>query len=123
MHVNKVQRVTTIDRVAADLGESVDWLYDVAMEMDAEDGVIWVYGPRDHHVMAFTDFGIETLIELIKVHRELPSTIPEAGNRHACGLQRMATNYRSVWQILASILHDHASIERCAPDGNLARSG
>jgi hypothetical protein len=25
MHVNKVHRVTTIDRVAADLGESVDW--------------------------------------------------------------------------------------------------
>jgi hypothetical protein len=41
MHVNKVHRVTTIDRVAADLGESVDWLHDVAMGMDAEDGVIW----------------------------------------------------------------------------------
>ncbi len=39
--------VTTIDRVAADLGESVDWLFDVAMEMDTEDGVIWVYGPGD----------------------------------------------------------------------------
>jgi hypothetical protein len=39
MHVNKVHRVTTIDRVAADLGESVDWLHDVAMGMDAEDGV------------------------------------------------------------------------------------
>jgi hypothetical protein len=69
MHVNKVQRVTTIDRVAADLGESVDWLYDVAMEMDAEDGVIWVYGPGDQ-VMAFTDFGIETLTDL--QHLETP---------------------------------------------------
>ena len=44
------------------------------MEMDAEVGVIWVYGLGDHQVMAFTDFGIETLIELIKVHIELPST-------------------------------------------------
>jgi hypothetical protein len=26
MHVNKVYHVKTIDRVAADLGESVDWL-------------------------------------------------------------------------------------------------
>ena len=76
MHVNKVQRVTTSDRVAADLGESVDRLYDVATEMDAEDGVIWIYGPGDHQVMAFTDFGIETLIELIKIHREPPSTHP-----------------------------------------------
>ena len=71
MHVNKVHRVTTIDRVAADLGESVDWLHDVAMGMDAEDGVIWVYGPGDEQVMEFTDFGIETLVELIKEHRSL----------------------------------------------------
>jgi hypothetical protein len=71
MHVNKVHRVTTIDRVAADLGESVDWLHDVAMGMDAEDGVIWVYGSGDDQVMAFTDFGIETLVELIKEHRSL----------------------------------------------------
>lgn len=71
MHVNKVHRVTTIDRVAADLGEEVDSLHDLAMEMDAEDGVIWVYGPGDHQVMAFTDFGVDTLVELIKIHRDL----------------------------------------------------
>ena len=41
MHVNKVSHVTTIDRVAADLGEDVDWLHDVALDMDIEDGVIW----------------------------------------------------------------------------------
>ena len=35
--------------------------------MDPEDGVIWVYGLGDESVMAFTDFGIETLVELIKV--------------------------------------------------------
>jgi hypothetical protein len=69
MPANKVHRVTTIDRVAANLGESVDWLHDVSMGMDAEDGVIWVYGPGDDHVMAFTDFGIDTLVELIKEHR------------------------------------------------------
>lgn len=74
MHVNKVHRVTTIDRVAVNLGESVDWLYDVANEMDTEDGVIRVYGPGDQQVIAFTDFGIETLVELIKIHRELSST-------------------------------------------------
>jgi hypothetical protein len=70
MHVNKVHRVTTIDRVAHDLGESVDWLHAVALEMDTEDGVIWVYGPGDHQVMAFTDSGVDTLVELIKEHRK-----------------------------------------------------
>lgn len=73
MHVNKVHRVTTIERVAADLGEDVDRLYDIALEMDVEDGVIWVYGLGDQEIMAFTDFGIETLVDLIKIHRDATS--------------------------------------------------
>ena len=36
MHVNKVSRVRTIDRVANDLGEDVDFLYDIAIEMEPE---------------------------------------------------------------------------------------
>ena len=71
MHVNKVHRVTTIDRVAADLAEDVDFLYDAAMGLDTEDGVIWVYGPGDSEVMAFTDFGIEMLQVSIKELRNL----------------------------------------------------
>ena len=83
MHVNKVPHVTTIDRIAADLGESEDWLFDVACEMDTEDGVIWIRGLGEDVViwirglgedvvMAFTDFGIETLTELIKIHKDDP---------------------------------------------------
>ena len=71
MHVNKVHRVTTIDRVAADRGEDVDFLYDAAMGLDTEDGVIWVYGPGDSEVMAFTDFGIEMLQVSIEELRNL----------------------------------------------------
>ena len=73
MHVNKVDHVTTIDRVAAQLGESVDFLHDVANEMETEDGVIWVYGVGDDGVLAFTDFGVENLVELIKIHKETKS--------------------------------------------------
>lgn len=69
MHVNKVHRVTTIDRVAADLGESVDWLHELSIGLDTEDGVIWVYGPGDEQILTFTDDGIDTLVELIKEHR------------------------------------------------------
>ncbi len=39
--------------------------------MDQEDGLIWVYGPSDDGVMAFTDFGIETLVELIESHKPI----------------------------------------------------
>ena len=44
MHINKVHSVKTIDRVARELDESVDWLFNIADEMDTEHGVIWVYG-------------------------------------------------------------------------------
>ncbi len=73
MHVNKVSHVRTINLVAKDLGESEDWLFDLANEMDVEDGVIWVYGLGDDGVMAFTDFGIENLIELIKIYKDDPT--------------------------------------------------
>ena len=38
--------------------------------MDVEDGVIWVYGLENDGVLAFTDFGVETLVELIKTRKE-----------------------------------------------------
>ena len=72
MHTNKVSHVRTIDRVAKDLGEDVDFLFDVAMEMETEDGVIWVLSLDDDSVIAFTDFGVDSLVELIKIHREMP---------------------------------------------------
>ena len=80
MQVNKVSHVTTISRVAQDLGENVDWLSDVANEMDPEDGVIWVYGIGEDGILAFTDFGIETLTELIKIHKADP-TLLKRGDR------------------------------------------
>ncbi len=41
-----------------------------ASEMEIEDGVIWVYGVGEVGVLAFTDFGIESLIELIKMYKD-----------------------------------------------------
>jgi hypothetical protein len=75
MHVNKVHSVTTIGRVAKVLGEDEDWLCDVANGMDPEDGLIWVFGVGDDGIMAFTDFGIENLIELIRIHKENPERL------------------------------------------------
>ena len=70
MQLNKVHSVKTIDRVAADLRETVDRIFDLAIDMEAEDGVIWVYGPADDSVIAFTPFGIENLRELIEMDRQ-----------------------------------------------------
>ena len=70
MHVNKVSHVKTVDRVARELSENVDLLHEVALDMDVEDGVIWVYDLDEDGVLALTDFGVETLVELIKARRE-----------------------------------------------------
>src|SRR6202035_1520339 len=72
MHVNKVHHVTTINRVAEQLGEDEDWLRDGASEMEMEGGVIGVDGVGEGGVLAFTDFGIESLIELIKMYQDDP---------------------------------------------------
>ena len=72
--VNKVHHVHTIARVAEMLGEDEDWLWDVATEMDQEDGLIWVYGPGDDEVIAFTDLGIETLTG-IKIYKDDPDLL------------------------------------------------
>jgi hypothetical protein len=80
MHVNKVSHVKTINLVAKDLGESEDWIFEVATEMEIEDGVIWVYGVGEDGIMAFTDFGIENLIDLIKIHKN-DSTLQAMGRR------------------------------------------
>ncbi len=75
MRINKVHHVKTITRVARELGENEDWLFDVAIEMEPEDGVIWVYGADDEGEMALTDFGIENLIDLIKIHKDDPAIL------------------------------------------------
>ncbi len=75
MHVNKVHHVTTINRVAEELGEDEDWLWDVANEMEVEDGCIWVYGIREDGILAFTDFGIENLRELVKIYKDSPDLL------------------------------------------------
>jgi hypothetical protein len=67
--------VFTIARVAKMLDEGMDWLLDVALEMDPEDGCLTVYGVDGEGTTAFTTFGIENLKELIEIHKADPSII------------------------------------------------
>ena len=75
--VNKVSHVFTLGHVAEMLGEDEDWLFDVAEEMDTEDGQLWVVGVGEDGVMAFTDDGIESLKNLIQIHKGAPWIIEE----------------------------------------------
>ncbi len=75
MQLNKIHHITMIARVASELGVDEDWLGDVAGEMEPEDGLIWVYGSGDEGIMAFSDFGIENLQELIAIHTADPGLL------------------------------------------------
>ncbi|WP_380873264.1 hypothetical protein [Sphingomonas sp. DBB INV C78] len=69
--INKIHAVRTISLVARELGEDVEWLAEIATEMEPEDGLIWVYGPGDEDaVMAFSDDGVDNLINLVEIHRQ-----------------------------------------------------
>lgn len=70
MQLNTVYAVKTVDRVAAELGETVDRLHDLAISMEPEDGIIWVYGNADVETLAFTPFGVENLLEMIAMERD-----------------------------------------------------
>lgn len=74
-HANKVHHVTTIAKVARDLGEDEDWRRDVANEMEIEDAAIWVFGIDGDSVQAFTHFSIERLVELTQLYKDNPESL------------------------------------------------
>ena len=42
---------------------------DLALDMDPEDGCLWIYGTDEQEILAFTDRGLEYLRELLAEHR------------------------------------------------------
>lgn len=70
-----IGHVFTITRVAEMLGEDEDWLHDICIEMDPEDGRLIVLGPSEEAITAFTDFGVDNLIELVKIHKADPDLL------------------------------------------------
>ncbi len=78
-HVNKVSHVFTLDYVAEILGEDEEWLFEIAEEMDTEDGQLWGVGVGvgEDGMIAFTDDGIDNLKNLIAIHKADPGIIDE----------------------------------------------
>jgi hypothetical protein len=73
MQINKVHSVRTLALVAKDRGEDADWLANIAINMEPEHGLIWVYDPEHPDgTMAFSQFGLESLCDLIEIHRSTP---------------------------------------------------
>ena len=56
----------TIRRAAELLGCDEELLWTLLGQLEPEDGMMWVYDTGDEAVPVFTDFGIETLREIVK---------------------------------------------------------
>ena len=64
-----ISAVFTISYVANLLGEDEDWLHDLSIGMEPEDGSLRVYGIGEDGVPAFTRDGIDNLREIIAEER------------------------------------------------------
>jgi hypothetical protein len=67
--VAAITRVYTLPLAAEMLGEDAELLWEVYVDMEPEDGCLWVYGSDEQQVPAFTDFGIESLADFIREHK------------------------------------------------------
>ena len=56
--------VCTIAYAAELLGETEEWLEELAYQLELEDGRLWIYDTDDRATLGFTDLGIESLKEL-----------------------------------------------------------
>lgn len=65
-----ISRVYTISLVSQILSEDEDWLEDLAIFMEPEDGRLYVCGMNDETITAFTEFDIENLRDSIIASRE-----------------------------------------------------
>jgi hypothetical protein len=63
-------------RIATMLGEDEDWLYEISIELDPEDGRLTVLGLGEEGTTAFTRFGIDNLAELVQIYKANPNLLP-----------------------------------------------
>jgi uncharacterized protein YciU (UPF0263 family) len=71
-----ITHVFTIRGVAEMLGEDEDWLNEISVELDPEDGRLTVWHLDEDGTTAFTRFGIDNLTELVQIYRANPNLLP-----------------------------------------------
>ena len=67
-----ISYVFTISRVAEMLGEDEEWLDEISIVLDPEDGRLGVLGLGEESTTAFTRFGIETSLSSCRSTKPIP---------------------------------------------------
>ncbi|MGF6227674.1 hypothetical protein QFZ27_001629 [Inquilinus ginsengisoli] len=72
--------VFPIGHVARMLGEDEDWLHELSIDMEPEDGRLHIYGVGEDGVTAFTRDGIDNLQQIIANQRDAGRAPPKLGS-------------------------------------------
>lgn len=76
-----ISTVFTISYVANLLDEDEDWLFELSIDMEPEDGSLWVYGVGEDGVPAFTRDGIDNLRQIIADKRAAGTAPPQVSDK------------------------------------------
>ena len=57
------------------LGEDEEWLDEISIQLDPEDGRLRVLGLGDEATTAFSPFGVENLAEFVQIHKADPDLL------------------------------------------------
>jgi hypothetical protein len=79
--VAAISAVFTIGYVANLLGEDEDWLFELSIGMEPEDGSLWVHGVGEDGVPAFTRDGIDNLRQIIADKRAAGTAPPQVSDK------------------------------------------
>jgi len=79
--VAAISAVFTIGYVANLLGEDEDWLFELSIGMEPEDGSLWVYGLGEDGVPAFTRDGIDNLRQIVADKRGDGTAPPQVAQK------------------------------------------
>ena len=60
-----ITRVYTIRMAAEILGRTEDLLWDLSDQLEPEDGMLWIHDVGGLEIMAFTEFALQNLREII----------------------------------------------------------
>jgi len=67
-----ISSVFTIRRAAQILGRDEELLWNLLEQLEPEDGLLWTYDIEGEALPTFTEFGIETLREIIRDQIDTP---------------------------------------------------
>lgn len=75
-----ITRVFTLEAAADILGEDIDLIDDISIDMEPEDGRLTIWGVGEDHAVGFTDFGLDSLRDFIRERRATEEPGEERGS-------------------------------------------